>query len=347
MPVLEAVAAVANIVATFQSAAGLYNGWKARKEVAERANRPVPEDFKTQTSLVRGRQQVQEEYDRAYARLGARFAQGDDEGRMQLQGELIMLQQTVIAFLQSGLASPQGRLNISQLLAHSEGRRAGTVTALTNQYQRMTTAAPIRSLKSAETPRANYFAFASNLHLEQMAARCSSSMFRGKATLRGWRWQVNERGFANIVPSPSDHVEGLVFTVRYEDQLTLHRYEGISKGYYECRTLPVKLTECVEGLSKTSFIARQLSAGHAPPGATRAVDVDALVYVSSTYVTDGRIRAEYAERMKLGIADGVALGMSPEYTRRYLEPHVTPSKPGGRLGGLFGRRRRRGRLASS
>lgn len=47
-----------------------------------------------------------------------------------------------------------------------------------------------------------YFAYGSNLSPQQMAHRCPDSIFLGKATLRWWRWQVNERGVANVVPVP-------------------------------------------------------------------------------------------------------------------------------------------------
>ena len=189
----------------------------------------------------------------------------------------------------------------------------------------MVVAGPI-SVHKIGDGRSDYFAFASNLHVEQMASRCPSSLFKGRAILKGFRWQVNERGFANIVEAPDEQVEGLVFTVDYNDQLKLDRYEGVRKGFYECKTLHVQLEECVDGPWKTSYVARQLESGRTPTGSTRSTRIDVLVYVSSTYITDGKIRAEYAERLKLGMDDGVALGMSKQYVRRYLEPHISKRK---------------------
>jgi hypothetical protein len=117
-----------------------------------------------------------------------------------------------------------------------------------------------------------YFAYGSNLSPEQMARRCPDSIFLGKATLRGYRWQINERGVANIVAAPApalkkggtkerssrrssdsaargrsrDHhaddegnidssvvVEGLLYALSDADERRLDEYEGVEKGRYE------------------------------------------------------------------------------------------------------------------
>lgn len=111
-----------------------------------------------------------------------------------------------------------------------------------------------------------YFAYGSNLSPEQMARRCPDSIFLGKATLRGHKWQINERGVANVVPVPTapapakkgkggrnsssssgrgrsrdhqgddDHapvVEGLLYALSAADERRLDRYEGVAKGWYE------------------------------------------------------------------------------------------------------------------
>ncbi|KAJ0117766.1 ig2 family protein [Diaporthe amygdali] len=80
-----------------------------------------------------------------------------------------------------------------------------------------------------------YFAYASNLSPEKMAHRCPDSIFLGKATLRGHRWQINERGVANVVRTgrQRDAVEGLVYAISPSDEERLDRYEGVSKELYE------------------------------------------------------------------------------------------------------------------
>ncbi|TDZ54365.1 hypothetical protein CTRI78_v006385 [Colletotrichum trifolii] len=83
-----------------------------------------------------------------------------------------------------------------------------------------------------------YFAYGSNLHIAQMAERCPGSSFKGKATLAGWRWQINKRGVANVIrvdpkDSSSCAVEGLVFSVTPKDLRSLDRSEGVSRGFYQ------------------------------------------------------------------------------------------------------------------
>jgi len=48
-----------------------------------------------------------------------------------------------------------------------------------------------------------YFAYGSNLSLAQMNLRCPTSSYIGLARLRGYRWIINTRGYANIVEVPT------------------------------------------------------------------------------------------------------------------------------------------------
>ncbi|KAH8668779.1 hypothetical protein BX600DRAFT_510843 [Xylariales sp. PMI_506] len=51
-----------------------------------------------------------------------------------------------------------------------------------------------------------YFAYGSNLSPTQMAQRCPESRVLGLAHLPGWKWLINDRGYANIVQE--DNTEG-------------------------------------------------------------------------------------------------------------------------------------------
>ena len=44
-----------------------------------------------------------------------------------------------------------------------------------------------------------YFAYGSNMWQAQMRTRCPQSLLLGPATLHGYRWIINTRGYANIV----------------------------------------------------------------------------------------------------------------------------------------------------
>lgn len=232
----------------------------------------------------------------------------------------------MIALLQSARSRRDGRLNIVELVSASEDRRVGAVRAIAAQCQRMAVAAPIARLPSSDrSSRVDYFAFASNMHIEQMAKRCPTSLFRGAAVLPGYRWQINERGFANAVQSPADTVEGLVFSITQDDVDRLDRYEGVARGFYDRRSVPVQLAERVEGPWKTMFVARKLKKRRVPDRTIRQVTIEASVYISLVYVYDGRIRAEYAERMERAVRDVLALGVSEQYVQQYITPRIAAS----------------------
>jgi len=82
-----------------------------------------------------------------------------------------------------------------------------------------------------ERPRSLYFAYGSNLQLKQMAKRCPDSQFQGRARLHSFRWQINDRGFANVIPDPNAFVEGLVYLLSAEDEERLDRSEGVPTAY--------------------------------------------------------------------------------------------------------------------
>jgi len=172
--------------------------------------------------------------------------------------------------------------------------------------------------------RVDYFAYASNLYLTQMAERCPSSIFKGKGILRGYRWQINARGVANVVKSANDWVEGLVFTINAKDQKALDRSEGVRRGFYERQIHPVMLEQIDCGPLKTSYLAQRLKDDTWSGGKVTTIMVEALVYVSSNHVRDGNIREEYVLRMQHAIAHAYDLGLSPEYIERYLAPALVP-----------------------
>lgn len=86
-----------------------------------------------------------------------------------------------------------------------------------------------------------YFAYGSNLHVSQMAERCPESTYIGPGILNGYRWQINQRGVANIVNSPGDTVEGLLYRISPKDEQQLDKSEGVSRGYYQKDYVNVEL----------------------------------------------------------------------------------------------------------
>jgi type I restriction enzyme M protein len=136
-------------------------------------------------------------------------------------------------------------------------------------------------------PEKLYFAYGSNLGLGQMRKRCPTYEVVGKATLPSYRWQINARGFANILPSAGDYVEGILYKLSATDQHALNSYEV----RYSKEIVTVKVN---------------------------ASAVEALVYIDPN-TDEGTLSSEYGARIKVGIIDAK---LSPEYVAKYLMPYL-------------------------
>lgn len=205
--------------------------------------------------------------------------------------------------------------------------------------------------KSARKPdRWYYFAYGSNMSLKQMADRCPSSLFMGKGRLDGYRWQINQRGVANIVECEGEYVEGLIYQIDAKDKRQLDRNEGVSLRFYNDDYLHTIFTPLPHRGIKTFHVAKELEMGnqsdpkqtdlqpyasgprksnerdstsidrkpsYQPPSRDPRQEglemVEALVYVSSEYKNDGFIRTEYIKRMEKAIADGRKMGLSERF----------------------------------
>lgn len=162
-----------------------------------------------------------------------------------------------------------------------------------------------------------------------MAARCPSSIFLGLAILEGFRFQINERGVANVLQSDADFVEGLMFLVSSTDQKRLDRNEGVNKGFYEGRRLPMRLRELDQPIN-TVDLARMMSdqgtrceiLDNFAQMPTQELRIEALIYVSSQYCNDGCIRQEYSHRMQRAVTDALLLGLSNFYIDKFVDPFI-------------------------
>ncbi|KAL2673813.1 hypothetical protein Neosp_012257 [[Neocosmospora] mangrovei] len=221
------------------------------------------------------------------------------------------------------------------------------------------------TLQSSTLPRTRkpdvlYFAYGSNLHVAQMAKRCPSSVFIGTGTLPGYRWQINERGVANVVPEVDSSVEGLVYLVNARDVRALDRSEGVARKLYQKHMLEIVLqrhrqyssftsarlahvleepSNSPDRLSGQPLQSTDANSDSDPEGSLRRpgppsqrqqrpyrpLDVKALVYVSESYTTDGTIREEYIARMRNAVSNGSTLGVSQSFLDKYIAPHLTPN----------------------
>ncbi|KAG4442924.1 hypothetical protein IFR05_001628 [Cadophora sp. M221] len=213
------------------------------------------------------------------------------------------------------------------------------------------------SSTTRNSSRTLYFAYGSNLHLKQMATRCPESRFIGLGILRGYRWQINERGYANVVEDSNMTTEGLCYLLSAKDEDRLDRNEGVHIGAYEKAELEVELVcrpavlvgqdvvEIVKGRAlealtiQTNQVVEEEIERKGPSswatageeeesnnwpcvGTNRGEIATALVYLSTTYKTEGKPHEEYVSRMNAGIKDALVLGMSSLFVASAIRPYI-------------------------
>lgn len=172
-----------------------------------------------------------------------------------------------------------------------------------------------------------YFAFGSNLSSTQMRSRCPGAAAVGLAFLPGYDFIINERGFANVVPSnsartttPGDETcsrGGGVYGVLYRlaspaEKERLDRYEGVPWAYED-------LVLDVEQLPPPA------AGGGATGGSSDSSKkvVRALVYVDRARVKPSAPRAEYVVRMNAGIREaGAEWGLPGWYVRDVMRRYI-------------------------
>ena len=83
-----------------------------------------------------------------------------------------------------------------------------------------------------------YFAYGSNINLDQMAFRCPDSDVIGPATLDGYKLVFRYSGVATIEEAAGGKVEGLLWRITEDDEYELDQYEGYPR-LYEKETITV------------------------------------------------------------------------------------------------------------
>ena len=90
----------------------------------------------------------------------------------------------------------------------------------------------------------NYFAFGSNMSSKRMQERLGWSPSRLGAILLDYEMVFNKHsndgGKANIIYSPGDLVEGILYYVNEEDLLILDKYEGVETKQYRRYEIEVR-----------------------------------------------------------------------------------------------------------
>lgn len=153
-----------------------------------------------------------------------------------------------------------------------------------------------------------------------MARRCPESRYLGRGKLRGYKWQINTRGYANVVKSSLDTVEGLCFLLSRKDEERLDRNEGVhmvpsayEKEYLDVTVYPSsplivgrRVREVDDFIHGVSFRSPDGTKGDGE-------EVEALVYMSYRDIGDGPPKSEYVHRLDAGRRDAILLGVPRLY----------------------------------
>ncbi|KAF3231222.1 hypothetical protein TWF192_003665 [Orbilia oligospora] len=174
-----------------------------------------------------------------------------------------------------------------------------------------------------------YFAYGSNLSFEQMARRCPQSRYVGRARLHGYQFQINERGFANVVERLGLFVEGLCYRLHSEDEVRLDRAEGVPTAYVKeeknVEFFPAQaalLGRTVTDLVQDSTpISQNRQRDH-----RKGEEALAMVYLSTRHVTPGLPWDEYIIRMEQGLEQALRLGVSSDYIENEVRPALRTGK---------------------
>ncbi len=90
----------------------------------------------------------------------------------------------------------------------------------------------------------NYFAFGSNMSAQRMRERLGWSPSRLGAILPDFEMifnkHSNDGGKANIMYSPGNLVEGILYSVNEEDLLILDKFEGVAVKQYKRHDIQVQ-----------------------------------------------------------------------------------------------------------
>ena len=84
-----------------------------------------------------------------------------------------------------------------------------------------------------------YFAYGSNINLNQMAYRCPDASVMGPVTLENYELLFRRGGFATVMPCEGGTVHGLLWSLTPDCERSLDRYEGFPR-FYDKRMVTVR-----------------------------------------------------------------------------------------------------------
>ncbi|GBC96761.1 hypothetical protein HRbin16_02570 [bacterium HR16] len=120
-----------------------------------------------------------------------------------------------------------------------------------------------------------YFAYGSNMDGEQMRNRCPGAEQVSVGMIEGWRFRINTRGVATIVPDNGGTVYGIIWRISKDEEQVLDCYEGVKMGLYTKRTMEVRLIG-VPSLEAFLYLATDTQPGTPRPGYMEAIVAAAI-----------------------------------------------------------------------
>ena len=118
-------------------------------------------------------------------------------------------------------------------------------------------------------------------------------------------WIINQRGYANVIPSSGDYVYGFIFELNPNDEASLDAYEGAPRIYGK-RIHPVKL---------------RMSPGDGDTASKKTID--ALVYIDTDSTSPDVPKTEYIHRINMAMQDGLKNGVPQSYINKYIRPFIS------------------------
>lgn len=131
--------------------------------------------------------------------------------------------------------------------------------------------------------RRRYFAYGSNICRRQMAQRCPAAAPDTVAALPDWRFRINRRGVATLVPEAGAVAVGVIWHLTAACEAALDEYEGVAGGHYR------KAEMTVGGAPALVYLASEEN-----PGPPRAGYLDRILAAAETWGMAPEWRAEIA-----------------------------------------------------
>ncbi|KAF4336719.1 hypothetical protein FBEOM_9419 [Fusarium beomiforme] len=171
-----------------------------------------------------------------------------------------------------------------------------------------------------------YFAYGSNLSTEQMRRRCPYSTPIGLAYLKGWKWIINGRGYANIVQLPVDSDDNVTPEAEENRQLSTKGKEKEKEKHEEgvyglLYLIPSDDEEKLDGYEGVPWAYQKFLVEVKWGNAKKEEDetLKALVYADGMRVEEDMPQEEYIGRMEDGIKDAIEnWGLDEDYANRVM-----------------------------